>query len=724
MKTNRAVGGGGGGRSMGGLLLPMTVAVAAAVMVLMATQPTPAHAEDDMTFISDLPTCTDARKKFVYIKTHKTGSSTIANMFHRFANKYGLHLALPKDNTFYAWPMLDKSRILNSIWDYDQSKTFDGLCSAHVRYAPDALDKLVPNAAYVTVLRSPVTHVKSSWSYWGVANHIRANGGPTLTLDKFMENPNKYWSVANRGDRILLLNSQAYDLGLSNEPSKSQVENLIKTLEKRFFVLITDHMDESLVMMKRMFCWETEDILYISLKSHSHRKPDTSAATRIRNERIVKMNWADQMLFDHFNQTLFKLIEEETGFAEELAYFKERKKRLSEYCRRYSGYDEIAHRVQIEEKKHIGEQDRMCHLVMMDSQSFSKHFKWKEGGDPSVIECLTQGYPRKTAILARVDGVSDGVVANMLLNTGLDRDLALAIPRDTPDPSKSDIRQQFLTPKTRGGKKTTPINILVGREDVPLRVSAAGPFVDRQSISIAVVRDPAQRFVDLWDELDMDTLLDGTSMEDYLKDPNAFKGKVPEAAQLRLHNGMARSLGYEGKSLDVSEAEGRRAAMRIASTFSFGLVADHWFESMLYMRRLLCWSRRDVEYIAHPNNPNVPKGVTVDALYPERKIPASLRTQILAVNTVDAALYKQFNTTLWRKLTREMQMRDEVDVLKAHLRALLDTCESVILKTPSEIADLAQSGSGSERRCARLLSPVDKLYKVAQNKKPSRWVYE
>jgi len=54
--------------------------------------------------------------RVVYIKTHKTGSSTLANMFHRVAFKYGLSIALPTDNTFYAWPLMDRERILNSVY--------------------------------------------------------------------------------------------------------------------------------------------------------------------------------------------------------------------------------------------------------------------------------------------------------------------------------------------------------------------------------------------------------------------------------------------------------------------------------------------------------------------------------------------------------------------------------------------------------------------------------
>ena len=50
------------------------------------------------------------------------------------------------------------------------------------------------------------------------------------------------------------------------------------------------------MMMKRDFCWETDDILYISLKSRSRSKPKAPTSQELqRNERIMKMNWADQV---------------------------------------------------------------------------------------------------------------------------------------------------------------------------------------------------------------------------------------------------------------------------------------------------------------------------------------------------------------------------------------------------------------------------------------------
>lgn len=49
------------------------------------------------------------RVKLAYLKTHKTGSSTLTNIFHRIALTYNASVVLPKSNLFLGWP--SKSRI-------------------------------------------------------------------------------------------------------------------------------------------------------------------------------------------------------------------------------------------------------------------------------------------------------------------------------------------------------------------------------------------------------------------------------------------------------------------------------------------------------------------------------------------------------------------------------------------------------------------------------------
>lgn len=52
------------------------------------------------------------------------------------------------------------------------------------RYDFNRIERLVPDAEHVTVLREPAKHFVSSWNYWGTANHIQQVSGMAVTMDQ------------------------------------------------------------------------------------------------------------------------------------------------------------------------------------------------------------------------------------------------------------------------------------------------------------------------------------------------------------------------------------------------------------------------------------------------------------------------------------------------------------------------------------------------------------
>lgn len=69
-----------------------------------------------------------------------------------------------------------------------------------------------------------------------------------------------------RSDRDLLFNSQAFDLGIDHDASEAHVDKVIKQMDGWELVLITEYMDESLVLLKRKMCWTLDDVAYFALK--------------------------------------------------------------------------------------------------------------------------------------------------------------------------------------------------------------------------------------------------------------------------------------------------------------------------------------------------------------------------------------------------------------------------------------------------------------------------
>ena len=61
----------------------------------------------------------------------------------------------------------------------------------------------------------------------------------------------------------------AFDLGLEHQSfsNDEEITEFIKDLSKKIdLVLIAEHFDESLVLMKRLLCWDFEDIIYVKHK--------------------------------------------------------------------------------------------------------------------------------------------------------------------------------------------------------------------------------------------------------------------------------------------------------------------------------------------------------------------------------------------------------------------------------------------------------------------------
>ena len=82
-------------------------------------------------------------------------------------------------------------------------------------------------------------------------------------------------------------------------PLKDRINEFIKHLDQEMnFVMITDRMDESLIMLKEYLCWDMTDLLYLNRLVSDQPKVSLSAETM---NRISKYQVIDAQIFDHFN---------------------------------------------------------------------------------------------------------------------------------------------------------------------------------------------------------------------------------------------------------------------------------------------------------------------------------------------------------------------------------------------------------------------------------------
>lgn len=242
----------------------------------------------------------------MFLKTHKTASSTVLNVLFRFGEKHRLRFALPdgRNDFFYPSPF-------QSSWvkDYRPGKCFNIVCN-HMRFDHREVAKLLPpDAVYVTILRDPVALFESSFHYYHSTVPFTWRIRGKNKLAQFLEHPERFY-YPRAFNSFYLKNLQFFDFGLENnlEANDPQVMKAIQNLSQHLdLVLITEYFEESLILLKDMMCWTMEDILYFKL--NMRKSSSVSQLTPDLKDKALQWNGADWKLYQHFNATFWARVE-------------------------------------------------------------------------------------------------------------------------------------------------------------------------------------------------------------------------------------------------------------------------------------------------------------------------------------------------------------------------------------------------------------------------------
>ena len=265
----------------------------------------------------------------LFLKTHKTGSSTMSNIFFRYGDFRNLAFVLPKF-VLFEWP----ERFQVSFAVPLQTRRPNILCS-HTRFNKKPMNWLFPKATskYITILRNPVENFDSTFRYMHLGVRLGMGNKPD-SLQKFLANGISFTKMRENSSS-LIRNPLMFDLGFSFKyyQNLTAVNEYIQFLDKEFdLVMIMDYFDESLVLMKRLLCWEIDDILFLKLNARVKNEKGTILTGDVR-ENIKRWNKADVLLFEHFNKSFWRKIKDESpSFNEELAIFRQRNSEIRQTC--------------------------------------------------------------------------------------------------------------------------------------------------------------------------------------------------------------------------------------------------------------------------------------------------------------------------------------------------------------------------------------------------------
>ncbi len=242
----------------------------------------------------------------MFMKTHKTASSTILNILFRFGEKHNLKFAFPdgRNDFFYPSPFL-----CSQVRDYRPGDCYNIVCN-HMRFDQQEVAKLLPpDAVYITILRDPVDLFESSFHYYHRAVPLTWGISGENKLAEFLDNPQAFYS-SEAFNSFYLKNLLFFDFGFDNnlEADDPRVMRDIHIISKQFdLVLIAEYFEESLILLKDTLCWTMEDILYFKL--NARRSSSVSQLTPELRAKALKWNGADWRLYQHLNATFWARVE-------------------------------------------------------------------------------------------------------------------------------------------------------------------------------------------------------------------------------------------------------------------------------------------------------------------------------------------------------------------------------------------------------------------------------
>lgn len=294
----------------------------------------------------DLHSNQETVTNFYYVKIHKTGSTTLQNILYRFGFKRDLLFALFNCENAMPFPNPAYKKYLIP----SQYRAFN-IVVDHSVFEPKAFNEyMLPKRKVIAQIREPFANLISSFSFHRLQKAFRIYKDDPISI--FLKQPQHYdqnarWVGSSRGCQPLkrpsyTKNPMIFHLGYVDQKisDPEYIKSFLQDLEKKVdHILILEKYEESLVVMKRLFNWETKDILSMPIWSRKfHGSKDLhkrrSAEDDYKLQQLHKA-WspADYALYEFYKTKLdYTLQEQKEEFWDEVRELKALAKETRGFC--------------------------------------------------------------------------------------------------------------------------------------------------------------------------------------------------------------------------------------------------------------------------------------------------------------------------------------------------------------------------------------------------------
>ncbi|XP_067927935.1 galactose-3-O-sulfotransferase 2-like [Watersipora subatra] len=251
------------------------------------------------------PNATDT---ILFLKTHKTGSSTLQNILLRYFLLHNLTIALPAYRASFFWPNPFSAKLF--VKKQPGISRYHGFAHHAIYNKQEMLNVMKPNPSFITILRDPIALFKSAYKYYNMQSYCF---NTTVERIKFSPNYKTFKTGVCPMTRTPVRNLQAFDLGLSlfNMDKEEAIKLLIQDIDQTMtVVLITERFDESLILLKKIFNWTMDDIVYFKQNAQDPKLVHPVQVTNEADNDILQFNYADYLIYSHFSQKLDRQLKE------------------------------------------------------------------------------------------------------------------------------------------------------------------------------------------------------------------------------------------------------------------------------------------------------------------------------------------------------------------------------------------------------------------------------
>ncbi|QQP34679.1 Galactosylceramide sulfotransferaselike [Caligus rogercresseyi] len=216
--------------------------------------------------------------------------------------------------------------------------------------------------------------------------------------------------------------------------------------------------------------------------------------------------------------------------------------------------------------------------------------------------------------------------------------------------------------------------------------SEVAALMKPDTVYVTILREPLELFFSQWGYFEMENIF---GSNDFIKLNDSMKTSlITEKISMKSigHNQMLRDLGLPPKDLDKPEAIQSKIE-EVDKNFDLIMIAEHFDESLILFKELLCWSFDDITNLKL-NSRNSESKERIFHNTTKEKARSSLRNWLRG----DFMLYEYFHEKFHRvyipRIMGVKNMTHEVNYLRAKNLDLMNKC---VLKTVQESHDIADS---------------------------------